>query len=228
MLTTTVIAQLAAEFHASEKMRVQVEHFSRRFPEMTVRWCSAARSPDRSRGRRGTPSMRTTIWASDLVGADGAHARASRRDRAGSALPTERWQGRYPWHGRGAGFPLGPHARYVHEANAQTCVLGQIETLQGIGNLLAIAQTEGVDGVFIGSADLSASLGHVGNPAHPDVQATIEDAIRRYRLGRQGSGHPDDRRGAGTPLSGTRCDLRGRRQEPPSSSTEREESNGFW
>ena len=36
-----------------------------------------------------------------------------------------------------------------------------------------------MDGVFIGPADLSASLGHVGNPSHPDVQAAIEDAIAR-------------------------------------------------
>jgi 4-hydroxy-2-oxoheptanedioate aldolase len=36
-----------------------------------------------------------------------------------------------------------------------------------------------VDGVFIGPADLSASLGHVGDPNHPDVQAAIEDAIAR-------------------------------------------------
>jgi 4-hydroxy-2-oxoheptanedioate aldolase len=46
-------------------------------------------------------------------------------------------------------------------------------------NLDAIAATPGVDGVFIGPADLSASLGHVGNPGHPDVQAAIEDAIAR-------------------------------------------------
>jgi 4-hydroxy-2-oxoheptanedioate aldolase len=43
----------------------------------------------------------------------------------------------------------------------------------------AIANTPGVDGVFIGPADLSASLGHVGDPNHPEVQAAIEDAIAR-------------------------------------------------
>ena len=40
---------------------------------------------------------------------------------------------------------------------------------------------DGVDGVFIGPADLSASMGHVGNPGHPEVQAAIEDAIARIR-----------------------------------------------
>ena len=46
-------------------------------------------------------------------------------------------------------------------------------------NLDAIAATPGVDGIFIGPADLSAALGHRGNAAHPEVQAVIEDAIRR-------------------------------------------------
>ena len=42
-----------------------------------------------------------------------------------------------------------------------------------------INAVQGVDGVFIGPADLSASMGHVGNPGHPAVQAAIEDAIAR-------------------------------------------------
>src|SRR5688500_10941572 len=36
MFPQDLIAQLAAELHASEKARVQVEHFSKRFPGMTV------------------------------------------------------------------------------------------------------------------------------------------------------------------------------------------------
>jgi 4-hydroxy-2-oxoheptanedioate aldolase len=43
----------------------------------------------------------------------------------------------------------------------------------------AIAATEGVDGVFIGPADLSASMGHPGDPSHPAVQAAIADGIAR-------------------------------------------------
>ena len=38
-----------------------------------------------------------------------------------------------------------------------------------------------MDGVFIGPSDLSASLGHVGNPAHADVQKALQDAVRRLR-----------------------------------------------
>ena len=71
----------------------------------------------------------------------------------------------------------GRYPRYVLEANAQVCLLVQAETRLAMSNLDAILATEGVDGVFIGPADLSASLGHVGNPGHPEVQAAIEGAI---------------------------------------------------
>ena len=86
---------------------------------------------------------------------------------------------------RGMGSALARSSRwqaypdYVHEANAQVCLLVQAETVEAVGNLDAIAATPGVDGVFIGPADLSASMGHPGNPGHPDVQAAIHDGIRR-------------------------------------------------
>ncbi|WP_462389153.1 aldolase/citrate lyase family protein [Acidovorax sp. Q11] len=83
----------------------------------------------------------------------------------GSALArSSRWQA-YP--------------RYVHEANQQVCLLVQAETAEAMAHLDAIAATPGVDGVFIGPADLSASMGHPGNPGHPDVQAAIHDGITR-------------------------------------------------
>ena len=47
--------------------------------------------------------------------------------------------------------------------------------------LETIAAVEGVDGVFIGPSDLSASLGHVGNPAHADVQKVLETSVQRLR-----------------------------------------------
>jgi 4-hydroxy-2-oxoheptanedioate aldolase len=73
------------------------------------------------------------------------------------------------------------HARYVHEADEQVCVLVQAETAVALQHLDAIAATPGVDGVFIGPSDLSASMGHRGNPGHPEVQAAIADGIRRIR-----------------------------------------------
>ena len=73
----------------------------------------------------------------------------------------------------------GRYPNYAKEANEQVCLLVQVETAKALSNLDAIAATAGVDGVFIGPADLSASMGHVGNPGHPAVQAAIEDAIAR-------------------------------------------------
>jgi 4-hydroxy-2-oxoheptanedioate aldolase len=73
----------------------------------------------------------------------------------------------------------GRYPSYPKEANAQVCLLVQLETRKALDNLEAIAAVDGVDGLFIGPADLSASLGHVANAGHPDVQAAIEDAIRR-------------------------------------------------
>jgi len=82
----------------------------------------------------------------------------------------------------------GRRANYVHEANAQVCILVQAETRTALDNLDAIAQVEGVDGVFIGPADLSASMGHVGDAGHPEVQAAIEQAIARIRAAGKAAG----------------------------------------
>ncbi|MCY1449232.1 4-hydroxy-2-oxo-heptane-1,7-dioate aldolase [compost metagenome] len=68
------------------------------------------------------------------------------------------------------------------------CLLVQIENLEGLANLDAIAGVEGVDGVFIGPADLSAAMGHRGNPGHPEVQTAIEDAIVRIRSAGKAAG----------------------------------------
>jgi len=92
----------------------------------------------------------------------------------------------YPPHGvRGVGGARasrwGRIPNYLKEANDQACLLVQVETALALKNLDAIAATEGVDGVFIGPSDLSASLGHIGNPGHPEVQAAIADAIARIR-----------------------------------------------
>jgi 4-hydroxy-2-oxoheptanedioate aldolase len=92
---------------------------------------------------------------------------------------------RYPPHGV-RGFATGPRANnygrvtdYVQTYADELCVLVQVETRQGLDNLEAIAGVDGVDGVFIGPADLAAALGHPGELKHPEVQAAIEDAIRR-------------------------------------------------
>jgi 4-hydroxy-2-oxoheptanedioate aldolase len=75
----------------------------------------------------------------------------------------------------------GRVADYLKKADAEICLLVQVETGAALDQLEAIASVEGIDGVFIGPSDLSASLGHIGNPAHPDVQKALADAVRRLK-----------------------------------------------
>lgn len=70
---------------------------------------------------------------------------------------------------------------YTAQVEAQLCLLVQVETREALDNIEAIAAVEGVDGIFIGPADLAASLGHIGKSGHPEVVAAIEDAVRRIR-----------------------------------------------
>jgi 4-hydroxy-2-oxoheptanedioate aldolase len=70
---------------------------------------------------------------------------------------------------------------YLKKADSEICLLVQVETRTALDELEAIAAVEGVDGVFIGPSDLSASLGHVGNPAHPDVQEALQGAVTRLK-----------------------------------------------
>lgn len=91
---------------------------------------------------------------------------------------------RYPPHGlRGMGAALARASRwnqvqdYVKKANDEICLLVQVETPLAVQNLAAIAATEGVDGVFFGPADLSATMGFPGQPAHPEVQRVILEGI---------------------------------------------------
>ena len=75
----------------------------------------------------------------------------------------------------------GLDTKYFQSAEEQICVLVQIETKEALDKLEEIAAVEGVDAVFIGPTDLAASMGHIGNTQHPEVQAAVDDAFRRLR-----------------------------------------------
>lgn len=70
---------------------------------------------------------------------------------------------------------------YFKRSNDEICVIVQIESPLALQNLEAIAAVEGVDGLFIGPSDLAATMGHLGEPGHPEVRAAIEDALKRIR-----------------------------------------------
>jgi len=73
----------------------------------------------------------------------------------------------------------GMQSEYLHQVNDEVCVLLQIETLKGIENLEDILQVDGVDGIFIGPADLSASLGCFGQADNPKVQEKMQQIYEK-------------------------------------------------
>lgn len=77
---------------------------------------------------------------------------------------------------------------YTRTADAQICLLVQVETQLGLNNIDAIARTDGIDGVFIGPNDLAAALGHLGNPGHPEAQAATTNALMAIKTAGKPSG----------------------------------------
>lgn len=77
---------------------------------------------------------------------------------------------------------------YVAHADAEACLVVQVETRRGLENLDQIAAVDGVDAVFIGPADLAASLGHLGDSGHPEVRAAIEAALQRIAASGKAAG----------------------------------------
>ncbi|CUX56758.1 4-hydroxy-2-oxo-heptane-1,7-dioate aldolase [Agrobacterium tumefaciens str. CFBP 5621] len=79
---------------------------------------------------------------------------------------------------------FGRVKNYAQNAARELCVLVQVETREALAHVEAIASVDGVDGVFIGPADLAASFGYPGQPGHPEVVAAIETTIAQLkRLG---------------------------------------------
>lgn len=92
----------------------------------------------------------------------------------------------YPPHGtRGVGASATRASRfasvseYIQTADQEICVLLQVENRAGIAALDEILTVEGVDGVFIGPADLSTDMGFQGDSAHPEVRQVIADALSK-------------------------------------------------
>ncbi|WP_417579013.1 aldolase/citrate lyase family protein [Nitrincola sp.] len=96
---------------------------------------------------------------------------------------------RYPPLGhRGVGAGLARASRwgrvpeYVHHCHTELCILIQVENRAGIDNLNEIAAVEGVDGVFIGAADLAADMGYLGQPGHPAVNSVVLEAFKQIQV----------------------------------------------
>ena len=94
----------------------------------------------------------------------------------------------YPPQGvRGVGTALARAANwnripdYLKHADDEICLLLQIESKKGLEALTDILTLDGIDGVFIGPADLAADLGYIGQPGHPEVKKVVEQALKQIR-----------------------------------------------
>jgi 4-hydroxy-2-oxoheptanedioate aldolase len=95
---------------------------------------------------------------------------------------------RYPPHGiRGVGSAMARASRfsgigdYLVSADAQICLILQIESCRGLAALDEILAVDGVDGVFIGPSDLAADMGFLGQPTRAEVKAAVLNALSRIR-----------------------------------------------
>ena len=103
------------------------------------------------------PMVNSEAQARDAV----AWARYSPTGRRGAGLARA--------HGYGLEFP-----QYMKRANDEIALVLQAEHIDAVNDIESIASVQGVDAIFVGPYDLSASLGRMGQLDHPDVLAAIE------------------------------------------------------
>jgi 4-hydroxy-2-oxoheptanedioate aldolase len=90
--------------------------------------------------------------------------------------------------GSGRASRYGRVKDYLKKADAEIAVLVQVETREALAEIDAIAAVDGVDGVFIGPSDLSASFGLIGQPLSPTIQTEIEKAGGKLRAAGKAAG----------------------------------------
>ncbi|AZG45532.1 4-hydroxy-2-oxo-heptane-1,7-dioate aldolase [Gordonia insulae] len=102
---------------------------------------------------------------------------------------------RYPPEGiRGVGSALARASRwnrisdYLVTADDSLSLTVQVESAAALAQLDEIVAVDGIDAVFIGPADLAASLGHLGKPEHPTVVAAIEQALSQIKAAGKAAG----------------------------------------
>ena len=106
------------------------------------------------------------------------NAEEARRAVAATRYPPEGVRGMA---GMTRASKYGTVPNYLKTANAEVGVIVQLETRDAVLALEQIADVPGVDALFIGPADLSASLGHVGELTHPEVTDLMGRAAQRAR-----------------------------------------------
>jgi 4-hydroxy-2-oxoheptanedioate aldolase len=102
---------------------------------------------------------------------------------------------RYPPRGvRGVGSAVARASRwnqiddYLRRSDDEMCVLVQVESVPAMAHLESIAAVDGVDGIFFGPADLAASMGLLGKPSDPAVQAALIQGIATVKQAGKAAG----------------------------------------
>ncbi|WP_245417876.1 aldolase/citrate lyase family protein [Cohaesibacter celericrescens] len=75
------------------------------------------------------------------------------------------------------GCSYGAETGYLQAANERACALVQVETTTAVERIDKICDVKNLGGIFIGPSDLAASMNHLGNPSHPDVQAAMKHCV---------------------------------------------------
>ena len=104
-------------------------------------------------------------------------------DEARAAVEATRYPplGRRGMAGMSRGSKFGTTPNYLTTAHEQMAVILQLETAEAIGQLENIARVDGVDALFIGPGDLSATMGYAGQLTHPEVLALTAQAVARAK-----------------------------------------------
>lgn len=123
--------------------------------------------------KRALDAGATTIMFPFVQNADEA-----RRAVAATRYPPEGVRGMA---GTSRATRFGTTPNYFRNANQNIGVLVQVETPQAIEHIEAIAAVPGVDAIFIGPADLSAAMGHIGELTHPSVLGLMSRAVQRCK-----------------------------------------------
>ena len=71
--------------------------------------------------------------------------------------------------------------QYAERANDELLIMIQIEHIDGVRNIDSILKTGGIGAIFIGPYDLSASMGFMGQPGHPEVRRSIDLVKQKCR-----------------------------------------------
>ena len=123
-------------------------------------------------------------WGANTFGSNGRKCRTSSRNlSAHCRYPPEGVRGVGYVTARAAGFGTIPD--YGKTADAEICLLIQVENRAGLEALDEILEVDGIDGVFIGPADLSADLGHMSDMMHPEMQSVIMSSLEKNCSKRQ-------------------------------------------